>query len=289
MYTLVYKTLEVLTDKKKNEEKKDSGSGDADIDPALTFDVELNFLLLDDLIAPGGAAIDLKPEDVDALPSFSHDSVEFGRSAKRRTSHQSNRRLSNASAISRGSAALSASLAADVGSSGLRLMSADVDASGALLLPGSNVLRGEESDDDNFGDFGDDDDLRGFDMDEKDDLLGDKNSSLINASTASGVSDSLAFIDPAAAADSSSSSRRAAPGDPWALLDPMAKAASKGKPLKAGRTYTLPPGLPEAGAPPPAPADLDESAESASASINRSSFVVEDEDLKLKGLAYGKE
>ena len=59
-----------------------------------------------------------------------HDDVEFGRGARRtnrRTSGMSNRRLSNASAISKGSAALNASLVADIGASGLRLMSSDVD------------------------------------------------------------------------------------------------------------------------------------------------------------------
>lgn len=84
-------------------------------------------------------------EDVDAIGDY--EAIEFGRAGtnKRRMSTTSNRRLSHASAISKGSAALNASLVADIGSSGLRLMSSDVNASGALLLPGSNAFNDEGS------------------------------------------------------------------------------------------------------------------------------------------------
>ena len=128
---------------------------------------QLNFLLLDDAITEGNSkTINLQDEDVDAITSWDHDDVEFGRGAhrpNRRTSGMSNRRLSNASAISKGSQALNASLVADIGASGLRLMSSDVDRSGALLLPGSNAF-GQDDEGDEY-DVGNEDDLEdGFDM-----------------------------------------------------------------------------------------------------------------------------
>jgi len=80
LYTLVYKTLEALTDKKRQEEKK----GDDGDDAEMSFDVELNFLLLDDAITEGNEKmINLQDEDVDAIDEWDHDDVEFGRGAKR--------------------------------------------------------------------------------------------------------------------------------------------------------------------------------------------------------------
>jgi len=98
----------------------------------------------------------------------------------------SNRRLSNASAISKGSAALNASLVADIGASGLRLMSSSVDRSGALLLPGSNAFANEDEDD--LYDVGNEDDLAdGFDMGDDDGFgMGDEGQGGVNASTMSG-------------------------------------------------------------------------------------------------------
>ena len=138
------------------------------IDEEVIFDVELNFLLLDDVIdAQKGNAINLQDEDVDAIGDWEHNNVEFGRGNgnRRRVSTASNRRLSHASAVSKGSAALNASLVADIGGAGLRLISADVDVSGALLLPGSNAFNAD-ADGSDF-ELGDDDDMEGgFDFDE---------------------------------------------------------------------------------------------------------------------------
>ena len=108
------------------------------------------------------------------------------RRTNRRTSGMSNRRLSNASAISKGSAALNASLVADIGASGLRLMSSSVDRSGALLLPGSNAFANEDEDD--LYDVGNEDDLAdGFDMGDDDGFgMGDEGQGGVNASTMSG-------------------------------------------------------------------------------------------------------
>ena len=53
-----------------------------------------------------------------------------------------------------------------------------------------------------------------------------------------------------------------------------------------GKTFTLPPGLTEDGS----SAEIDNSLSmNTSTSVDKSSFVVEDEQLKLRGLAYGKE
>ena len=52
----------------------------------------------------------------------------------------SSRRMSNISNISRGSAALMTSLVGDIGQNGLRLMSSEVDITGALMLPGSRAF-----------------------------------------------------------------------------------------------------------------------------------------------------
>ncbi|GMH87675.1 hypothetical protein TL16_g10934 [Triparma laevis f. inornata] len=287
LYTLVFKVLEVITDKKKNpdgDEKKDS-----DLDTSLQFDVELNFLLLDDLIETG-AKINLMEEDVDAIGDY--EAIEFGRAGtnKRRMSTTSNRRLSHASAISKGSAALNASLVADIGSSGLRLMSSDVNASGALLLPGSNAFNDEGSEG-GFDVDADDDMSTGFDLD-GDQFTNESNSvnrSTYNEANVSGVSDSLALAIPNANSSYGSSNQsqmsEAAANDPWRLVDPHRALSSKNKPLKKGKTFTIPSGIGEDGT-------IDESVETSlnvSTSINRSSFVVEDENLKLKGLAYGQE
>ena len=74
LYTLVYKTLEALTNKKK--EAAMGGKEVKDLD--IQFDVELNFLLLDDMITQG-KDIDLSVEDVDAIDGFGQEDVEFGR------------------------------------------------------------------------------------------------------------------------------------------------------------------------------------------------------------------
>jgi condensin-2 complex subunit H2 len=301
LYTLVYKTLEALTNKKKKEEEGKEGKEGAPQEDELVFDVELNFLLLDDMISEG-KNITLMDEDVDAIDNWEHEDVEFGRGrSARRTSGMSNRRLSNASAISKGSAALNASLVADIGSSGLRLMTSDVDGQGAILLPGSNAFKTDDdedyNDEDGFNDVGDDDDLEGFDIgddfqgnDFHDDNNNNNNRSLINASTISAVSDTLGNIETLDNNTSTVSSKSNAKShnDPWTFANPNSAGTAKPKPLVAGKTYTLPPGLVNDALVQDTSA-LNESTESGNTSINKSSFVVEEEDLTLKGLAYGKE
>ena len=74
--------------------------------------------------------------------------------------------------------------------------------------------------------------------------------------------------------------------DLWAFVDPHSARGSKNRPIKMGKTFTLPPGLSEDGE----EEDVNASVSmNTSTSINKSSFVVEDEELSLKGLAYGKE
>jgi len=81
LYTLVYKTLEALTNK-----KKEAAMGEKEVkDLDIQFDVELNFLLLDDMITQG-KDIDLSVQDVDAIDGFGQEDVEFGRGKGRRTS-----------------------------------------------------------------------------------------------------------------------------------------------------------------------------------------------------------
>ncbi|GMH93703.1 hypothetical protein TrST_g6089 [Triparma strigata] len=287
LYTLVFKVLEVITDKKKNGEEKKDGEEDDEV----KFDVELNFLLLDDVIETGDK-INLMEEDVDAIGDWEHNNVEFGRAGnnKRRMSTNSNRRLSHASAISKGSAALNASLVADIGSSGLRLMSSDVNASGALLLPGSNAFNDDDVGSDNGFDVDGEDDMSGgFDLDgDGFGMNDDVNKSSYSDPNTTGVSDSLALAIPHAN-DSyvSSNTSKLSAADPWRLVDPHRNPDGRNRPLKKGKTFTIPVGIMEDGS--LDNSQVNETSLNASTSINKSSFVVKDENLKLKGLAYGQE
>jgi len=107
----------------------------------------MNFLLLDDHITTGSRYnIDLIEEEDDKLNpgmdrsqstqgDYYDDDIELNKQ-----NLMNNRRLSNISNISRGSQALMNSLVGDIGQNGLRLMSSEVDITGALMLPGSRAF-----------------------------------------------------------------------------------------------------------------------------------------------------
>ena len=121
-------------------------------------------------------------------------------------------------------------------------------------------------------------------------LVADLNESKFDPTNTTGVSDSLALAIPRANDETGVTDttydhqQSGTTEDPWTLVDPHS-SDSKARPLKKGKTFTIPPGINEDGS---EDSSVNESL-NVSTSINKSSFVVEDEDLKLRGLAYGNE
>jgi len=299
-----------------------SSSGDAEADDVADFDIELNFLLLDDAITTGSKFnIDLIDEEDlnqsnpnsnlnqsttsrktnpnDSDDDYYDDDVELNKQGMTNNS----RRMSNISQISRASAAMT-SLVGDIGQNGLRLTSCDVDSSGALLLAGSRVFGEMQNqdqgvkDDDNF-----------MHNDEDNAMMDDNNDNNNNNNNFNNDTNQTDLTT--STANNTTTNTNSSFNDPWAALDPNDKGRSRPRPMKTASTFTLPPSLlGEDDADDDVSVDMNDtntsssSANGANASIisnasnksalmskslNKTSFLEDSGGLVFKGLAYGSE
>lgn len=238
----------------------------------------MNFLLLDDHITTGSRYnIDLiEEETAPGSPSslsrpssttgdYYDDDIELNKQ-----NMMKNRRMSNISNISRGSQALMTSLVGDIGQNGLRLMSSEVDITGALMLPGSrafDLANGGNGEQPTFN-LNEDE---AFVMQDDDEPLPNYNEETANTTS------------------------QEDPEDPWAMLDPTDAGRVKARPLKKKQTFTLPASL--AGGEEEEEEDVSMSMNrtnlsmtlGANTSMNKSSFLADQDGLNFKGLAFGKE
>ena len=272
LHGLVYKALyEFFKSTSGTSKESRSKSADVAIDEFYDFDVNEDFLLLDDVIPEDltNAKINLKEENDDEVDATSRSGTPVNQSMTRTRLSLGGLSVTRAERSSLGGIASSShqrALLGTLNNGSLRLVDGlcDVGQDGVLLMPGSQVttssptvgfagdhveggrslFREEPSVSVAFPladgeDFGDDNDGPGFALHDDGDDQGSANPIIEDIEVEIGVA-GQAMSKRVTFAETVHTPKRA---DPWALLDPHMSNGFNARPLRKGRTYLLPEGI----------------------------------------------
>jgi len=277
LHGLVYKALyEFFKSTSGTSKESRNKSADAAIDEFYDFDVNEDFLLLDDVIPEDftNAKINLKEDNDDEIDALPGSSTPANQSLTRTRLSLGGLSVTRAERSSLGGIASSShqrALLGTLNNGSLRLVDGlcDVGQDGVLLMPGSQVacppvavgLLGDHvdggrrslfteqasapvasplADSDRFGD--DDNDGPGFVLNDDDDDQGFANPNMEDIEVEIGMAQHAgqAMSKRVTFAETVYTPKRA---DPWALLDPHLSDGFNPRSLRKGKTYVLPDGI----------------------------------------------